>query len=36
MRWVEPAAHTGEMGNEYKILVKKPDGKRQMDSSGSG
>jgi hypothetical protein len=30
MRWVGNVARTGEMRNTYKILVGKPDGKRQL------
>jgi len=30
MRWEGHVAHTGEMGNEYNILVGKPKGKRPL------
>jgi hypothetical protein len=30
MRWVEHVACRGEMGNAYKILVRKPEGKRAL------
>jgi hypothetical protein len=28
MRWAQQVAHMGEMGNVYKILVKKPERER--------
>jgi hypothetical protein len=33
MRWTGHAAHIGEIRNAYKILVGKPDGKRQLGGS---
>jgi hypothetical protein len=33
MAWVGAKAHIGEMTNTYKILVGKPEGKRQLGRS---
>jgi hypothetical protein len=30
MRWAEHVEHMGEKKNEYKILVRKPEGKRPL------
>jgi hypothetical protein len=30
MRWAGHVAHMGEMGNAYKILIGKPEGKRPL------
>jgi hypothetical protein len=30
LRWAEHVAHVGEMRNAHKILVEKPEGKRQL------
>jgi hypothetical protein len=30
MTWVRHVAHLGEIRNAYKILVAKPEGKRQL------
>jgi hypothetical protein len=30
IRWAENVAHMGEMNNIYKILVKKPEGKKPL------
>jgi hypothetical protein len=30
MRWAGPVAHVEEMRNAYKVLVRKPEEKRQL------
>jgi hypothetical protein len=30
MKWVDNVTHIGEMRNGYKILVGKPEGKKQL------
>jgi hypothetical protein len=34
MTWVGYAAHKGELRNEYKPLVRKPEGKRPLGRLG--
>jgi hypothetical protein len=36
MRWTGHAAGTGEMGNACKILIRKPEGKRETKASTEG
>jgi len=30
MKWLVHVAHMGEVGNEYRILVRKPEGKKPL------
>jgi hypothetical protein len=33
VRWMRQVAHMGEMTDAYKILIRKPEGKRPLERS---